>query len=402
MDARKYLVATAWLVSACHGGEVGRDTLAQDEADGSWDRPLAIAALPFVDQGTTLDGTSQVDRYDPCAPGTSEAGPEVVYRLEVTEPGFLWAQVDDAPGDHVDVDVHLLAEADPSLCITRDNSFLGAPVQPGVYFLVLDTWTDETFAGAYSLEVDLVTEAASACNRSSIECDGMVPPFVNVDFVEAPGEQGCLPGMVRVADFCVDRYEAIVAEVTDDGLRPVSPYATPARNASLMALSVEGAVPQGHISQVQAADACSMAGKRLCSEDEWVRACSGSQGSTYPYGDQREPGRCNDARACHPATQTFESFSDSVYANLDHPCVSQLPEGLAITGAHADCRTEDGVMDMMGNLHEWTSDPSGVFRGGYYVDTYRNGDGCEYDTEAHGVSYDDYSTGFRCCADATE
>ena len=87
---------------------------------------------------------------------------------------------------------------------------------------------------------------------------------------------------------------------------------------------------------------------------------------------------------------------------LDHPCVSQLPEGLAVTGAYADCQTEDGAMDMMGNLHEWTSNPTGVFRGGYYVDTYRNGDGCEYDTEDHGVTYDDYSTGFRCCADAVD
>ncbi len=402
MDARRYIVVTSLVLSACRTDDVSQTSQHQEEADGTWMRPYAIGELPFRGEGTTIGGDTQVDVYDPCAPSTSEAGPEVVYRVEVTEPGFLWARVDDAPGDHVDIDVHLLAEANPDLCITRDNSDLGAPVQPGVYFVVLDTWTDDTFAGPYTLEIDLVTEAAEACNRSSIACDGMVPPFVNVDFVEAPGDPGCLPGMVRVADFCVDRFEAMVAEVTDDGLRPVSPYATPDRNLSLMALSVEGAVPQGHISQVMAADACSMAGKRLCTDAEWQRACRGSQGFTYPYGNEREPGRCNDARACHPATQTFESFSNSVYSNLDHPCISQLPEGLAVTGAHADCRTEDGVMDMMGNLHEWTSNPGGVFRGGFYVDTYRNGDGCEYDTEAHGVFYDDYSTGFRCCADFTE
>ena len=55
---------------------------------------------------------------------------------------------------------------------------------------------------------------------------------------------------------------------------------------------------------------------------------------------------------------------------------------------------------MMGNLHEWTSDPAGTFRGGFYVDTVINGDGCLYRTTAHDVSYHDYSTGFRCCADA--
>jgi hypothetical protein len=53
---------------------------------------------------------------------------------------------------------------------------------------------------------------------------------------------------------------------------------------------------------------------------------------------------------------------------------------------------------MMGNLHEWTADPAGTFRGGFYVDTVRNGNGCLYATTAHNTSYRDYSTGFRCCA----
>jgi formylglycine-generating enzyme required for sulfatase activity len=54
---------------------------------------------------------------------------------------------------------------------------------------------------------------------------------------------------------------------------------------------------------------------------------------------------------------------------------------------------------MMGNLHEWTADPAGTFRGGFYVDTTINGAGCLYRTTAHVASYWDYSTGFRCCAD---
>jgi hypothetical protein len=29
-----------------------------------------------------------------------------------------------------------------------------------------------------------------------------------------------------------------------------------------------------------------------------------------------------------------------------------------------------------------------------------NGDGCSYKTVAHDADYHDYSTGFRCCADA--
>ena len=58
------------------------------------------------------------------------------------------------------------------------------------------------------------------------------------------------------------------------------------------------------------------------------------------------------------------------------------------------------MLDMMGNLHEWTANPAGTFRGGFYVDTTVNGEGCLYDTTAHDVLHWDYSTGFRCCADA--
>jgi hypothetical protein len=52
-------------------------------------------------------------------------------------------------------------------------------------------------------------------------------------------------------------------------------------------------------------------------------------------------------------------------------------------GENEGCVSEDGVHDMMGNVH----------------DTPNNGDGCEYDTEAHNTSHCDDSTGFRCCAD---
>lgn len=110
-------------------------------------------------------------------------------------------------------------------------------------------------------------------------------------------------------------------------------------------------------------------------------------------------GVCNDARAVHPAVERFGTSASWIFSRLDDACISQLPDSLARTGSHAGCVTPEGVFDLMGNLHEWTADPAGTFRGGYYVDTYRNGEGCLYRTTAHSMGHWDYSTGFRCCAD---
>jgi formylglycine-generating enzyme required for sulfatase activity len=165
------------------------------------------------------------------------------------------------------------------------------------------------------------------------------------------------------------------------------------------AVSVAGAVPQAYIDQVQAGDACANAGKRLCTDVEWLRACQGPEGYTYPYGDTRMPGVCNDHRAVHPMVEYFGTSASWIWSETNNACIDQLPETVDETGSLPDCVTAEGAFDMMGNLHEWTADTAGTFRGGYYVDTTANGNGCLYVTTAHAVTYWDYSIGFRCCAD---
>ena len=227
-------------------------------------------------------------------------------------------------------------------------------------------------------------------------------PLDNAGLSEAPGIAGCPPGMTRLAGngggFCMDRFEAFLEIVIDGALRPFSPHAHPDAGI-LVARSAAGAIPQGHISGTQAADACANAGKRLCTEGEWVRACGGVDNTLYPWGNTARPGRCNDARSRHPAIEYFGTSADWIWSELDHPCLNQLPASLASTGSHPACVTSDGIYDLMGNLHEWTADPAGTFRGGFYVDTARNGPGCRYRTTAHTIGHWDYSTGFRCCAD---
>lgn len=247
-------------------------------------------------------------------------------------------------------------------------------------------------------EIQCCTPDAPPRDAGAWSCDPDAHPLPNEGRLEEPGEDGCPAGMVRVdATFCVDRFEASLLEVLADGTtRGWSPYFEPA-GVRARAVSLRGAVPQGYIRQTQAAAACAEAGKRLCSDDEWLRACRGPDASTYPYGDARVDGLCNDARAVHPAVEYFGTSDAWIWSRLDHPCLDQLPDSLARTGDHAGCVSAEGALDMMGNLHEWTADPAGTFRGGFYVDTVRNGEGCLYRTTAHDVSHRDYSTGFRCC-----
>ncbi len=177
-------------------------------------------------------------------------------------------------------------------------------------------------------------------------------------------------------------------------------------NLKVRAVSRSGVVPQGYISKNEAEAACKASKKRLCTGDEWQLACRGKKPTTFPYGDERKPGYCNDSGRAPLASLHPELPGDEVYASheaMNDPRINRAPNTVAPSGQFAKCKNGFGVFDMVGNLHEWTADVNGThgtFRGGYYQDTHLNGDGCKYKTVAHDVTYHDYSTGFRCCADA--
>jgi sulfatase modifying factor 1 len=227
-------------------------------------------------------------------------------------------------------------------------------------------------------------------------CIPGVPVSQPVPLVEAPGGGGCPAGMVRIDAFCVDRYEASLVRLSDES--PWSPYFNPGEEP-VRAVSVKGAVPQGYINQVQAAAACLASGKRLCTDVEWLRVCRGPSMAVYPYGDELMLGVCNDHRSVHPAVEYFGTADSWIYSEIDHECLNQLPVSLDACGSNPGCESAEGVYDLVGNLHEWTADPAGTFRGGFYVDTVKNGTGCLYVTTAHDTLHWDYSTGFRCCAE---
>ena len=133
-----------------------------------------------------------------------------------------------------------------------------------------------------------------------------------------------------------------------------------------------------------------------------MTACKGKRPTTWPYGKEWKPGRCNDqgvssfnklfgegGTEAPQSAYTFENLNDS---RLNKPKGTCAP-----SGRFKRCRNSYRVYDMVGNLHEWTSSSRGTFRGGYFLDVHDHGDGCDYKTTAHSPKYHDYSTGFRCC-----
>jgi hypothetical protein len=219
----------------------------------------------------------------------------------------------------------------------------------------------------------------------------------------------CPPGTANIDDrFCIDRWEASLVEIMPDGREaPWPPFNAVEEGHSLRAVTAPDVYPQAYISGAQAAKACAAAGKRLCAPVEWRKACVGSGGLAFGYASERISGRCNDeGQGQSPMLRLYPQVASSWslvgMTEMNDPRLNQLTATLARTGSYEGCTNDYGVFDMVGNLHEWTNDPHGTFQGGYYLDTHHNGDGCSYRTVAHAVTYHDYSTGFRCCADASE
>ncbi|MCA9298211.1 MAG: SUMF1/EgtB/PvdO family nonheme iron enzyme, partial [Phycisphaerales bacterium] len=155
------------------------------------------------------------------------------------------------------------------------------------------------------------------------------------------------------------------------------------------AVSGKHLIPGTRMSWFAAKDACEAAGKRMCTEREWIAACQGEvpvdddadgeladdliEGTSYPYGDYHDPRRCWDAR------------------NHD-------TERPVYTGEMPGCVSKHGVYDLTGNMEEWvgTTPENAVLLGGAY-DTDKDHARCYRRNTTFGAGYASLRTGFRCC-----
>jgi hypothetical protein len=126
--------------------------------DGSPAHPFLIPArqpfVPYQDARSTSDSTYDfIDSYPPSA--ADESGPEYYYLFRLETRAMVDARLDSPEPPGVDVDVHLLTAITPPSLVQRDNLGVRTVLEPGTYWLVLDSYVAAGGAkpGPYTLHV---------------------------------------------------------------------------------------------------------------------------------------------------------------------------------------------------------------------------------------------------------
>jgi hypothetical protein len=204
---------------------------------------------------------------------------------------------------------------------------------------------------------DTCVPSTEVCDGLDNDCDGVPDDGLTC--------AGCGDDMVQItpasgASFCIDRWEASRPDATDTAEGVDESRAT----------SRPGVLPWRFVLFAAAEAACTSAGKRICEASEWQRACSGPEVWSYPYNARIYAGQtCN---------------------GLNTPPLSSP----ATTGFFVGCVSPDGVLDMSGNVSEWTMNrfPSG----GAYDDVSQNLR-CQSENRAVNPAVSEPQAGFRCC-----
>ena len=121
--------------------------------------PEAPLSLPFAyrDARDTHDAVSDALDVYPGFATLDESGPEMIYRFTLAEPARLAATIDFTEPDGTDIDLHLLSSVEPTALVARGDTALYALLEPGTYFLVLDTFAGGGSArlGPYALALSI-------------------------------------------------------------------------------------------------------------------------------------------------------------------------------------------------------------------------------------------------------
>ena len=106
---------------------------------------------------------------------------------------------------------------------------------------------------------------------------------------------------------------------------------------------LEPGLPVTGVAPEDAQRFCEFEGGRLPSSAEWRFAASGKEGRRFPWGFT--------GLVCRRAS----------FGLIDGPCSSE-GSGPDLVGARPDGATPEGILDLAGNVAEWTRDPDGRYR----------------------------------------
>ncbi len=122
---------------------------------GTLAAPFLIPSLPFVDlRDTSKSGINRISTYPGCGSTTDESGPEQLYQLTVTQPTAVKIQAFALNG--ADIDVHLMnSPTSGAGCVLRNDRQIVTTLQPGTWWLSLDTYVAAGTAksGEYLLSI---------------------------------------------------------------------------------------------------------------------------------------------------------------------------------------------------------------------------------------------------------
>jgi len=133
---------------------------------GAADDAFVVDGLPFTHSANTATSPhSSIDAYASCDAGQDESGPELYYRLEITEKTPVRIMVLDR-GD-VDVDIHLLSGGPGGDgCIDRDHRIIERTLLPGTYYISVDSFVNSdgvAQSGEFSLVVVKCADSDTRC-----------------------------------------------------------------------------------------------------------------------------------------------------------------------------------------------------------------------------------------------
>ena len=145
---------------------------------------------------STIGRTSLIDSY-PCAPW-AEAGPELIYRLDVAAPLNLSGILS---GNVFDLDLFLLDGCDSDACLVGESVNFSADLDPGIYFLVVDTPSGDPNNQADHFSLELTARELGIPAAACIEADANFITCANDTFTVA-GEHDLYgqPNLVTVYD----------------------------------------------------------------------------------------------------------------------------------------------------------------------------------------------------------